>query len=249
MVNFRREIMTTALTLRYIAYGLYFISFMYALVLSTSYFLKGTGKLSGSKAGAGKSGSLAELMSDITKWSETSDQYEESPGHSRRVAEMVRQVGERYGLETEELEALECAALLHDIGQINNYPFINERRELTIEEKIQLEEHPILGEHLVRQIANIGNSALWVRWHHERWDGCGYPDQLSGESIPLPVRILSVADTFDALTHDRPYRKALSSGQAVSELQKMSGIMFDPNVVQVFMSINSETDLGSSLEV
>ena len=120
---------------------------------------------------------------------------------------------------------------------------------MTFEERLRLEEHPILGEQLVRQIANIGSSALWVRWHHERWDGCGYPDQLSGEFIPLPVRILSVVDTYDALTHERPYRNSISPENAMKELQRMAGIMFDPNVIQVFMSIDAESEIGSSLEV
>lgn len=242
--------MTTALTLRYIAYGLYFVSFIYSLLLSTFYFLNKNGVSSGSgSAKKVKAGSLADLLGEINKWAEKADEYEGSPGHSRRVADLARQVGERYGLETEELDALECAALLHDVGQINNVPFISENRELGIEEKIQLEQHPIIGESVVRQIANVGSAALWVRWHHERWDGCGYPDQLSGDAIPLPVRILTFADTYDALVNDRPYRQALSPEEALSEINKMSGIMFDPNVIQVFVSLSSESDMVSNLEV
>lgn len=239
---------STALTLRYAAYGLYFISFIYSLVLGSGYMIK---RLGGETSFGEEiaEGSLSELMDGIIQWSETADEYEDSPGHSRRIADMARQIGERYGLETEELDALECAALLHDIGQINNFDFIKEERELSVEEKIQVEEHSILGEQLAKQVANVGSAALWIRWHHERWDGCGYPDGLSGESIPLPVRILSVVDTYDALTHDRPHRPAMSPEAAVHEIQKMAGVMLDPNVVQVFMSLDSESDIGSSLEV
>jgi HD-GYP domain-containing protein (c-di-GMP phosphodiesterase class II) len=239
---------STALTIRYIAYGLYFASFIYALALAIPALTGGKTGKSGSGAGSAK-GSLSDLMSTISQWADSADEYESAPGHSRRVAELARQIGERYGLPADELEALECASLLHDVGQINNFDFINENRPLTFDEKTRLEEHPILGEQLVKQIANIGPAALWVRWHHERWDGCGYPEQLSGEMIPLPVRILSVADTFDALTHKRPYRSAMSTENAMKELQKMAGIMFDPNVIQVFMSIDSEAEIGSSLEV
>lgn len=238
---------STALTIRYIAYGLYFASFIYALVLLIPILTNRGGKKA-SGAGAAE-GTLSELMSAISQWADSSDEYEGSSGHSRRVAEVARQIGERYGLPAEELDALECAALLHDVGQINNFDFINEERPLTFEEKTRMEEHPILGEQLVKQIANIGAAALWVRWHHERWDGCGYPDQLSGEMIPLPVRILSVADSFDAITHKRPYRNAMSTENAMKELHKMAGIMYDPNVIQVFMSIDSEAEIGSSLEV
>lgn len=239
--------LSSALTIRYIAYGLYAVSFIYAAVLALPVLRSRTGQ--GKISTASGHGSLSELMSEISKWADTTDAYENSPGHSRRVAELARQVGEKYGLPAEELDALECAALLHDVGEINNYDFIKEERILAIDEKIRLEEHPILGQQLVEQIANIGNSPLWVRWHHERWDGCGYPEQLSGEMIPLPVRILTVADTFDALTHDRPHRGAMSTEEAMKELQKMSGIMFDPNVIQVFMSVDSDSEIGSSLEV
>lgn len=239
--------MSTALIIRYIAYALYLISFVYALVIFMPVIMNRPSKpISKAKSA---SGSLSDLMSNISQWSDASDEYEGSPGQSRRVADLARQIGERYGLPNEELDALECAALLHDVGQINNFDFIKEARGLTTEERNRLQQHPILGEQLVKQIADVGSASLWVRWHHERWDGCGYPDQLSGELIPLPVRILAVADAYDALTHDRPYRAAMSPEEAVSELQKMAGIMFDPNVIQVFMSIDSESEVGSSLEV
>ena len=240
--------MSTALMVRYIAYALYLISLIYAVYLIMPVINNKPGK-NNSKKTAGVSGGLSDFMESITQWSDASDDYEDSKGHARRVADLSRQIGEKYGLPNEELDALECAALLHDIGQINNFNFIKESRPLSIDEKNRLQEHTILGENLVKQIADIGAASLWVRWHHERWDGCGYPDQLSGEMIPLPVRVLTVADVYDSLTHDRPYREAMSAEEAMNELQKMSGIMFDPNVIQVFMSIDSDAEIGSSLEV
>lgn len=239
--------MSTALIIRYIAYTLYLISFVYGIALIIPALSKGKNKTNNNVSNA--SGSLGDLMSSINQWAETSDQYEMSNGHSRRVADLARQIGEKYGLEKEELDALECSALLHDIGQINNFDFIQEPRELNFEEVNKLQNHTIMGEQLVQQIANIGSASLWVRWHHERWDGCGYPDQLSGDLIPLPVRILAVADAFDSMTHQRPHKRALSVDEAMNEMQRMAGLMFDPNVVQVFMSIDSETEVGSSLEI
>lgn len=240
--------MTTALMVRYIAYALYLVSLIYGIVILMPLIMNKTPK-SVSRSGSSSSGGLADLMGNINQWTDASDDYEDSLGHSRRVADLARQIGEKYGLPSEELDALECAALLHDIGQINNFNFIKEQRLLTVDEKNRLQEHTILGENLLKQIADVGSASLWVRWHHERWDGFGYPDQLSGEMIPLPVRILTVADVYDSLTHNRPYRSAMTPEEAMSELQKMSGIMFDPNVIQVFMSIDSEAEIGSSLEV
>jgi putative nucleotidyltransferase with HDIG domain len=240
--------MTTALMVRYIAYALYLVSLIYGIVILMPLIMNKTPK-SVSRSGSSSSGGLADLMGNINQWTDASDDYEDSLGHSRRVADLARQIGEKYGLPSEELDALECAALLHDIGQINNFNFIKEQRLLTVDEKNRLQEHTILGENLLKQIADVGSASLWVRWHHERWDGFGYPDQLSGEMIPLPVRILTVADVYDSLTHNRPYRSAMTPEEAMNELQKMSGIMFDPNVIQVFMSIDSEAEIGSSLEV
>lgn len=240
--------MSTALIIRYIAYALYLVSFVYALALIVPVLLNKPSKQNEPTSDS-SSGSLSDLMATINQWAEASDQYEMSIGHSKRVADLARQIGEKYGLEKEELEALECAALLHDVGQINNFDFIQESREISFDEKIRLENHTIMGEQLVKQIADIGYSSLWVRWHHERWDGLGYPDQMSGDLIPLPVRILSLADAFDSMTHDRPYKQAMSAEEALSEVQKMSGIMFDPNVVQVFMTIDTDSEIGSRIEV
>lgn len=240
--------MSTALIIRYIAYALYFISFVYALALVVPALINKPSKQNESD-NEGSSGSLSDLMETINQWADASDQYEMSIGHAKRVAELSRQIGEKYGLEKEELDALECAALLHDIGQINNFDYIQEARELTFDEKLRLENHTIMGEQLAKQIADIGYSSLWIRWHHERWDGLGYPDQMSGDLIPLPVRILALADAFDSMTHDRPYKLAMSTEEALSEIQKMSGIMFDPNVVQVFMTIDTDSEIGSRIEV
>jgi len=239
--------MTTALTIRYIAFGLYFTSFVYMLILGASQFIKKFRSTEESNSLGNIN--ISEKMSIINEWAESADSYEEIPNHSKRVAEIARQIGERYGLSSEELESLECAALLHDIGQVNNFEFIKEPRELELGEKIELEEHPIIGEDQAKQISGIGSAPLWIRWHHEKWDGTGYPEQLSGEMIPLPVRILTLADSYDSLTHDRPHSPAISTEEAIATIQSLAGIKFDPNVVQVFTSIESEPDVGINFEV
>jgi len=240
--------MTTALTIRYIAFGLYFVSFVYMLILTALHFINRF-RTTGDSTSSFGNANISEKMSIINEWSESADAYEEIPGHSRRVAELSRQIGERYGLSSEDLESLECAALLHDIGQVNNFNFIKEPRELDLGERIELEEHPIIGEEQSKQIVGIGSAPLWIRMHHEKWDGTGYPDQLIGEMIPLPVRILTLADSYDSLTHDRPHSPAMSPEEAITTMQSLAGIKFDPNVVQVFTSIESEPDVGSSFEV
>ncbi|MFN8673585.1 MAG: HD domain-containing protein [Candidatus Sericytochromatia bacterium] len=237
--------MSTAETVRYIAYALYAISLVYAIAIVIPILMGGKN----SNKSGGSSGRGSDSLELINQWAQKADEYEANPGHSRRVADLARQIGEKYGLPKEELDMLEYAALLHDVGQINNFDFINEARPLQLDEKIKLEGHTLLGEDFAKQIPSTVNAPLWIRWHHERWDGMGYPDQLSGEMIPLPVRILSVADAYDSLTHDRPHRSAMSAEEAIKELQRMSGIMFDPNVIQVFMSIDSEVESGRSLEV
>ena len=135
-------------------------------------------------------------------------------------------------------EIVELAALLHDIGQVGNYPFINQAETLTAEQMAELWEHPVLAEQILNQsLGDIGWSGRLIRWHHEAWDGTGYPDRLCNENIPLSARILAIADAYDAMIHDRPYKKARSREEAVNELQSMAGTMFDPQVVQVMIEL------------
>lgn len=238
--------MSTAETVRYVAYALYVISLVYAVVIVIPII---TGNQISNKNKSSSGGSLSDSLDMISQWSEKADEYEMNPGHSKRVASLAKQIGEKYGLPKEDIDTIEYAALLHDVGQIDNFEFITEARQIELSERIRLEGHTILGEEFSRQIPNLGNAPLWIKWHHERWDGMGYPDQLSGEMIPLPVRILSVADAYDSLISARPHREALSAEDAVKELQRMSGIMFDPNVIQVFMSIDSDVESSRTLEV
>lgn len=174
----------------------------------------------------------------IMDWAAQADAFEGyESGHAVRVAKYARALAERYGLPPADVDALEAAALLHDVGEVNNDNYIQENRPLSPAEITQLWEHPLRGEQIVRQMPNLERAALWVRWSHEWWDGTGYPDRLREEDIPIAARILTIADAYDAMTNDRPYRAALSAGEAEAELRRKMGIMFDPQLVEQFLEL------------
>lgn len=228
----------------YSSIALYALAAIYALGIFLPF-------LSGKQMG-GTDANGADILSlaDIAEWSERSDVYEDSPGHSQRVADLACEMGRSYGLSEPELESLKMAALLHDVGQLDRYDFIQQGRMIRQEERLQLEDHPLLGEEFVlsRWGQEYGPAAQLVRWHHERWDGLGYPDRLSGEHIPLSARILAIADAYDAMSHDRPYRPALSPEKSLQELQRYAGIMFDPQLVQMIANHLSQ-GAGSGLKL
>ncbi len=158
-------------------------------------------------------------------------------GHSQRVVEYARMGGESLALSRDELEVLEYAAILHDIGKIAIADSIlSKPGELTDEEIQAFREHPVIGANIIRDIPFF--NAVWtlVRHHHERYDGLGYPDGVEGEAIPICARLLAVADTFDSITTDRPYRAALGRQHAIEELRRCSGTQFCPTAVDAFVS-------------
>lgn len=133
-------------------------------------------------------------------------------------------------------EILTVAALLHDIGKIGSPDeILRKRARLTPKEMKKMEEHPVVGAIILQPIKGMEQAAKAVKAHHERFDGRGYPDGLRGEEIHLLSRIISVADTFDSMTTDRPYRKRLSDTASIEEIQACSGGQFDPIVVEAFM--------------
>lgn len=152
--------------------------------------------------------------------------------HVRRVQKLCMDLGQRLGLAEPQIEALAAAALLHDIGKLAvPERILNKPGGLTVEEMDRVKLHPQVGAGVLESIPFPYPLAPIVRHHHERWDGMGYPDRLKGEAIPLGARILAVADCFDALTSQRPYRRALSREQAIEHLGREAGRMFDPRVV------------------
>lgn len=162
-------------------------------------------------------------------------------GHSERVTGYVLALGERLGLGQEELESLRLAALLHDIGKIGTYDFLLEKAErLTPEEFEIVRKHPLTSAEILEPISLFQAIVPAVRSHHERWDGRGYPDGRTGEAIPLFGRILAVADTYDAIMADRPYRKSPGREWALAEIRRCGGTQFDPALVEVFLRIPEE---------
>lgn len=167
----------------------------------------------------------------------------ETEDHSERLAELTREVGLRMHLNQVELSELELLATLHDIGKIGiNDDILNKPGKLTDEEWAQMRRHTEIGYKIAMASPELVPIADYILTHHERWDGKGYPQGLSGENIPLISRILSVVDAYDAMTQDRPYRKAMSKETAVKELVTHSGSQFDPAVVRVFLNIIGESD-------
>jgi|Deesub1362A_J573_1020465.scaffolds.fasta_scaffold00004_34 putative nucleotidyltransferase with HDIG domain/PAS domain S-box-containing protein len=159
-------------------------------------------------------------------------------GHSERVARYAAEIAKEMGLREKEIETLKTAALLHDIGKIGTYDVILDKPEkLSPEEAALVKQHPVKGVEILTPIKKLQDILPIIKHHHERIDGKGYPDGLKGEEIPLSARILHVADSFDSMTADRPYRPSPGREYAISELKKHSGTQFDPQVVEAFLRI------------
>ena len=174
---------------------------------------------------------------------DASDKY--TSGHSQRVSDITVEISRKFGMESEQIEKLKLAALVHDIGKLGiDEDILMKRDSLTKEEYFHVSAHSAIGEYLLSSAIEDEEILGIVRSHHERYDGTGYPDGLSGEDIPLGARILAVADTYDAMTSDRPYRKALGHRVTVTELQKQAGLQLDPVVVDVFSGIADENGLS-----
>jgi putative nucleotidyltransferase with HDIG domain len=182
----------------------------------------------------------------------------ETRGHSQRVSEIAMAIAEELGVERDTVawRELQWGALLHDVGKIGVPDFILRKPgELTEEEWEVMKAHPAAGAEIVRSIEFLGGAAEVVYAHHERMDGGGYPQGLRGEEIPLGARIFAVADAFDAMTSDRPYRAARPPEQALAEILRCSGNQFDPAVVKAFLSVypqrffqgHHQSDLSSTL--
>ncbi len=170
---------------------------------------------------------------------EAKDSY--TRGHSDRVAEYAEKIALRMNFSREKAESLKKAALLHDIGKLGvQESILNKKDKLSGDEWEIIQRHPKIGEEILKPVLSDEEMLSVVRSHHERYDGKGYPDGLKGEAINLFAQIVSVADTFDAMTSVRAYRGALSKEAAIEEIKKNSGIQFNPKVVEVFLGILQE---------
>jgi len=160
-------------------------------------------------------------------------------GHSVQVAELAVSVARRMDFNRKELRYIVFAGLLHDVGKIAVPEVILQKKmKLNEEEWKIIKQHPVYSAQVVEPILELRHIVNWIRHHHERWDGHGYPEGRQGSQIPLPSRILAVCDTYSAMTSDRPYRKALSDGDATQEIERVSGTQLDPEVVGVFLELH-----------
>lgn len=158
--------------------------------------------------------------------------------HSERVSKYAQLMGEELGLSQEEIEVLAEAGLLHDLGKVGMVDdVLYKNGTLNPKERKHAQEHAEVGSMLLSKFPLFEKGSILVRHHHERYDGKGYPDGLVGEQIPIGSRIISVADAYQAMTENRPYRPALTQEEAIEQLQAGSGTQFDPRVVDVFIKI------------
>jgi HD-GYP domain-containing protein (c-di-GMP phosphodiesterase class II) len=167
---------------------------------------------------------------------EARDKYTE--GHSKRVAEITTLIAKDLKYSDIKIERLHIASLLHDVGKIGiDDKILNKPGKLTAEEYEAIKTHPQIGYDILKDIKNLHDILPIIRNHHERYDGKGYPDGKKLEELDLDVFIVQLADTIDAMTTDRPYRKALSEEEVISEITKYSGTQFHPKVVQAYLNI------------
>ena len=163
---------------------------------------------------------------------------DDTEGHSQRVTELALQLAQKFGIQGEELQNFRWGALLHDIGKIGiPDKILHKPGPLNAKEKEKIHQHPIYSRNMLSGIPFLKNALIIPSYHHERWDGSGYPDGLSGENIHLHARIFAFADVFDALTSDRPYRKAWSQEKALAYIKKQAGTHFDPNILPTFLNL------------
>lgn len=162
-------------------------------------------------------------------------------GHSERVARWAVAIGRKLNLPDEQLDLLEYVGMLHDIGKIGiDDAILNKPGVFTAEEYDSMKRHPVIGAEIIQGIHMLGRGAEWVRHHHERYDGTGFPYGLAGEEIPLGARIIAVADAFDAMTSERPYRKSFGLEESRRELKTWAGRQFDSRVVDVMLDLIRE---------
>lgn len=167
------------------------------------------------------------------------DKY--TQGHSERVAEYSEKISRKMGLSQEEVELLKETALLHDIGKLGvQESILNKKEKLTEQDWEIIRKHPTIGEDILSPVLTQKEMLAAVRQHHERFDGKGYPNHISGKNIHIFAQILSVADAFDAMTSSRAYRPAFSKEKAIEELKKNSGTQFNPEIVDAFLQVLRE---------
>jgi HD-GYP domain-containing protein (c-di-GMP phosphodiesterase class II) len=186
----------------------------------------------------------AEAFQQLAKTADRFERYDNS--HAARIATIADEIAKLFHLARHDRGSLQVAAWLHDLGEVAmERDYIQRAGSLTEEDLLDLARHPVIGEREASRVGADRAAQLLIRWHHEWWNGQGYPDALRREEIPLAARILRVADSYVALTDARPFRPALSVVNARREISDHAGIEFDPAVVNAFLTLENLPDLES----
>jgi HD-GYP domain-containing protein (c-di-GMP phosphodiesterase class II) len=181
-----------------------------------------------------------ETIRSLAQALEARDAY--TKGHSERVTRYALRIAEQLGMEERRRKVLQYAGMLHDIGKIGiSDSILHKELELTDEEWNTIRSHPLFGDTILEPIRFLADAQRIVLHHHERYDGSGYPDRLRADAIPLEARIIAVADAYDAMTSDRPYRQAMTHVAATAEIEAAAGRQFDPRVVDAFLATVGRT--------
>jgi putative nucleotidyltransferase with HDIG domain len=185
------------------------------------------------------------ILRVLTGAIEARDPY--TRGHSARVTALAEAVARQLGWSEEKLASLRVGGPLHDIGKLAvSDEVLRKEGSLDDGELAQIREHPKIGARMLLRMAALREAIPYVLYHHERWDGHGYPSGKAGEEIPIEARVLAVADAFDAMTSDRPYRRALSRAEALAEVESCSGTQFDPEIARVFLELFAGAELPAA---
>jgi HD-GYP domain-containing protein (c-di-GMP phosphodiesterase class II) len=180
--------------------------------------------------------SYFSAMQSLAVALEAKDRY--TAGHSQRVSRFAMMIARGLELPGPEVRTIGQIGLLHDIGKIGmDEAVLNKPGKLTSEEFEMVKQHPVIGAQILAPVRSLEGHISGIKHHHESWDGTGYPDGLKGESIPLPARIICVADSFDAMTSTRPYRPGRTLEEAILELRRCASIQFDAHCVEAFIAI------------
>ncbi len=190
---------------------------------------------------------ILNSIMQIVRIMEAKDVY--TAGHSIRVASFCEQISRKLRLNEYDIEILNNLANLHDIGKVQiDLSILNKRWKLSKADWVEIKKHPIVGYDIVKEIDFLKGKADAILYHHERIDGKGYPFGKEGKDIPLFAKILAIADAYDAMTSDRPYRRALTKQESIDELEKNKGKQFDIEICDIFINIIKEDQMGSSGE-
>ena len=193
-------------------------------------------------------GITIESIEAIARTIDVKDTY--TNGHSIRVGHFSRIIAKKLGMEGDELENLYYTALLHDIGKIGiPDAILNKPGKLTDEEYAQMKSHTTKGAKILKDISTIPNIVEGAKYHHERWDGTGYPESLKGEEIPYIARIICCADCYDAMATKRTYKEPYTKEKIISEFKRCSGTQFDPDIAKVVVELIESGELREGAEL